>query len=390
MRHPTPRAGVVAGVIALALMSAAACEDTETPVAPPPDPPPPPVDTTTPPPPPPDTTTTPTQGSSDVNFDAVSPTSSMVSWTSGDGMRRLVLVRESAAVDAAPSDGQRYAADSTFASGDEIGSGNYVVFDGDGSSVHIVGLTPEREYHISVFEYNGDSTDTKYLAAGSASNSQTTPAVPSIIGSWLWGTAGAQLSAVATFITDSTYMVVDDGVADDGGQPGMERGTFVWDDNNVGSGALTTSPITDTSGDWGLSPPGPKTMTIRGDTLTVTIEGDVSTAVRVGPSDTNELVGAWLLQDPANANRVLVLTILDDTNYMLGADDTPGPTGGPGLERGTYTWNSTTGAFTSTAVTDTNGALGLSPLISTGTATVSGDTLTYISAGGPIALIRIR
>lgn len=313
-----------------------------------------------------------------------------VSWTNGDGDRRLVLIRADSAVDGVPADGQRYAADSVFGQGDELGSGNWVAFDGPGSGVVVTGLTAQVSYHVAVFEYNGDSTDTKYLAAATAVANQTTTPVPSLIGSWLWGVAGDQLSSVVTFLTDSTYMVVDDGIADGGGQPGMERGTYQWSDNGMGAGDLVTSPITDTSGDWGLSPAGPKALSIQGDTIVVTVQGDVSMAVRVAQSDTNDLIGAWLLQDPADPNRILVLTILDDTNYMLGADDAPDATKGPGLERGTYTWNASSGAFTSTAATDTNGALGLNPLIASGTATVSGDTLTYVSAGGPIALLRVR
>ncbi len=369
------------------LWAAASCDkDAVAPVTPPP-PPPPPADTT---PAAPDTATTPTQASSALLFGDVTPTSLALSWTNGDGDKRLVLMRQGAPVDALPNDGEIYSADSVFALGDEIGTGNWVVFDGPENGVFVTGLAPDRVYHVTIVEYNGDSTDTKYLDATVGASSQVTPTVPSLTGSWLWGAAGAQLSAVVTFLSNSTYMVVDDGVADDGGQPGMERGTYFWDDNGMSQGSLTTSPTTDTSGDWGLSPPGPKTLAVRNDSLTVTVEGDVSVAIRVNPSDTNELVGAWLLQDPADANRILVLTILDDIHYMLGADDVADSNQGPGLERGTYQWNSSNGAFTSAAATDTNGNLGLSPLIQSGTATVSGDTLVYVSAGGPIALLRIR
>lgn len=381
------RACLIAGVLAALV----ACgDDAPAPMAPaPPDPPP--VDTT-PPTPPADTTTTPTQPSSDVSFPGASATSLTLAWTSGNGAQRLVVMREGAAVDTGPADGSVYAADSVFGAGDELGSGNYAVFNGTGNGVTIVGLTPQLEYHVAVYEYNGDSTETKYLAATTASASQMTPAVPSLIGSWLEGTAGAQLSSVVTFINDTLYMVVDDGIPDSDGMPGMERGSYTWDGQATGSGTVTASPTTDTNGGWGFSViVGGGHATIRGDTLILGDSLDTVVATRVATSDASSpLVGAWLLQDPADPLRTLVLTILDDSNYMLGADDTPSPSSGPGLERGTYTWDPASGAFTSTTVTDTNGTLGLNPLINSGTATVSGDTLTYVSNGGPIALLRIR
>jgi hypothetical protein len=53
------------------------------------------------------------------------------------------------------------------------------------------------------------------------------------------------------------------------------------------------------------------------------------------------------------------------------------------MERGTYTWDAGTGAFTATTLVDTNGTAGLSNPTGSVTITVSGDTLTYTNLTGP-------
>ena len=172
--------------------------------------------------------------------------------------------------------------------------------------------------------------------------------------------------------------------------PGMERGTYHWDDQGIASGPLTANPITDTSGDWGLSDPASKSLHLHGTSFTFTIGPDASVATKVVASDTNPLVGSWLLQDPNDANRLLVITFLDDVNYMLGTDDAQTSNGGPGMERGTYSWNEGTGAFSSSAATDTNGSLGLSPLNSSGFLSVQGNTLTYNGSIAVVTAVRVQ
>lgn len=95
------------------------------------------------------------------NFAASSiTTNSMdVSWDDGNGDRVLVLAKAGAAVDADPSDGTAYSADANFGDGDEIGTGNFVVYDAAGaspgsSSVSITGLNAGATYHFAIYSYN--------------------------------------------------------------------------------------------------------------------------------------------------------------------------------------------------------------------------------------------
>ena len=55
--------------------------------------------------------------------------------------------------------------------------------------------------------------------------------------------------------------------------------------------------------------------------------------------------------------------------------------GANGFERGRYTWDSTTGAFTVTGLQDTNGEVGISGAVPGLSAQVVGDTLTVEIAG---------
>jgi hypothetical protein len=59
------------------------------------------------------------------------------------------------------------------------------------------------------------------------------------------------------------------------------------------------------------------------------------------------------------------------------------------MERGTYTWNSGTSAFTATTLVDTNGTAGLSHPGGNATLTISGNTLTYTDSTGPVVLARV-
>ena len=68
------------------------------------------------------------------------------------------------------------------------------------------------------------------------------------------------------------------------------------------------------------------------------------------------------------------LSIIDDTNYMFAVDGDPDDGGGRGMERGTYTWDFSSGAFTATAISETAGDWGISYL-NTMTVSISGNTL---------------
>ena len=56
-------------------------------------------------------------------------------WTAGDGDATIILARANGAVDADPELVTAYTANAAFESGDEIGTGNYVVYAGADANV---------------------------------------------------------------------------------------------------------------------------------------------------------------------------------------------------------------------------------------------------------------
>ncbi len=106
---------------------------------------------------------TPTSQATTITFSSIDYTSMTVSWVRGDGDSCLVLAHASAPVDADPADTTVYTANAAFGSGAQIGTGNYVVYNGSSNSVNITSLTKGTTYYYEVFEYNNSGTDTKYL-----------------------------------------------------------------------------------------------------------------------------------------------------------------------------------------------------------------------------------
>ncbi|MBI4649686.1 MAG: fibronectin type III domain-containing protein, partial [Bacteroidia bacterium] len=118
----------------------------------------------------------PTTQASAITFTNVASASMTVNWvrggTPGEGV--IVLAKSGSAVDSDPVDGTTYTASSTFGSGTQLGTGNYVVFMGSGTSVNITGLSPGTTYYFKVYEYNCTGADSKFNVTSPPSNSQAT------------------------------------------------------------------------------------------------------------------------------------------------------------------------------------------------------------------------
>lgn len=100
----------------------------------------------------------------DLDFITITAESIEVGWTNGNGTGRIVLVKEDAAVDDIPDTNEFYTANSDFsATPEEIGTENFVVFNGTDNNFTLSGLDPKTRYHFSLFEYNDDGTFISYL-----------------------------------------------------------------------------------------------------------------------------------------------------------------------------------------------------------------------------------
>ncbi|MEI6311151.1 MAG: InlB B-repeat-containing protein [Bacteroidota bacterium] len=93
-------------------------------------------------------------------FDTISVTSNTatITWTRGSGDSVLVVARAGSAVNTDPSSGFSYNANATFGSGSQLGTANYVVYKGTGTSATISGLNSNTTYHFAIYEYGSVST----------------------------------------------------------------------------------------------------------------------------------------------------------------------------------------------------------------------------------------
>ena len=120
----------------------------------------------------------PTVPASNAVSSAVTGSSVQLSWTNGSGNRRIVLMHKGSAVDAVPVNNVHYSANSFFGSGTQIGTNNYVVFDGTQNNVSVTNLQPANTYYFSVFEYNDFGATTQVLASNPATGNFATGALP--------------------------------------------------------------------------------------------------------------------------------------------------------------------------------------------------------------------
>lgn len=125
------------------------------------------------------TATTPTVASANPVFQFTQGNYFRVTWSSGNGARRIVVLRAGAPVTGVPVDGVDYNSNSTFGLGDQLDPGEYVIYDNSGTFLDVFGLAPNTTYHIAIFEYNGTATNTYYLTSSFLAGSQATLGPPS-------------------------------------------------------------------------------------------------------------------------------------------------------------------------------------------------------------------
>lgn len=94
-------------------------------------------------------------------------TSATIDWTNGNG-DNVVVVISTGAIGSTPADGTAYTASAVYASGEIIGAGQYVVYNGSGTSVTVTGLTIGTTYNYAIFGYDGAQADCEenYLTGG--------------------------------------------------------------------------------------------------------------------------------------------------------------------------------------------------------------------------------
>lgn len=131
------------------------------------------------------TASTPAAGSTNISG-AASGNTINLNWASGPGTGRIIVMKEGSAVTGTPADLSKYPASNVFGSGAQIGTGEYVVYSGNGNSTTVTGLGGNRTYHFTIFEFNGADAPI-YNIADRVSNSTTMPIALPL--QWLYITA---------------------------------------------------------------------------------------------------------------------------------------------------------------------------------------------------------
>lgn len=98
--------------------------------------------------------TVPSVQASSLVFSNVTTSGMDLSWTNGNGTNVLVVAKQSTSTLTDPTVGTSYTANVTFGSGSQIGTGNYVVYNGTGNSVSVAGLLSGVTYNFAIYAYN--------------------------------------------------------------------------------------------------------------------------------------------------------------------------------------------------------------------------------------------
>jgi hypothetical protein len=109
-----------------------------------------------------------------------------VSWTNGNGTRRVVIAKKGSAVTYKPVDGTAYTANNSFGQGTKVATGEYVVYDGTSNNFTPVNLEIGADYFFAVYEYSvsaagvQDYLTSTYLTGNAATITRPTLPVSSM------------------------------------------------------------------------------------------------------------------------------------------------------------------------------------------------------------------
>jgi hypothetical protein len=112
---------------------------------------------------------------SNVTISPVGNTTATVNWTNGNGQGRIVVARLASTTAIAPTNMTLYRNVAAYATADSTGAGNYVVYNGTGTSVNVTGLTVLTGYTFDVYEYNGSFMHVRFNTIPASSFVTTTP-----------------------------------------------------------------------------------------------------------------------------------------------------------------------------------------------------------------------
>lgn len=156
----------------------------------------------------------PTQASS-LSISNITGTSAVLNFTGGNGLRRIVAVKEGTAFSWLPADGMAISGvNSHFPTAADQGNGTKIVYDGTGITVTITGLLSNTTYTVAVFEYDvATGNSYNYLTTTYPIQMFTTVAVPTISlqpTALNFGNVVVQNSAILSYQLSGAYLQAND------------------------------------------------------------------------------------------------------------------------------------------------------------------------------------
>lgn len=304
------------------------------------------------------TVVAPTTQASAVTFSTLEYKRMTVSWTAGNGSRRVVFMKQANTGTASPVNGTMYSATSTFGSGNQIGSsGWYAIADtASSTSVTVTNLTPSTDYIVQVFEYNGvgsgSAGDETYFT-DTASGNPATQATYTPITRYANSATGNDTTGDGTSGTPYATFHKLYTVAQQGDTLNI-AGTFTWTDSGETGDAATSG--------YTLA----KDLTIVGQSATSTIIQASSTAATADRRVFTTTTG-------------LTLTFRDLT--IRYGKLTGGSAGGGILNQGTTTLERVAVSY-NTAGTGGGGGIWHADTTGGGSLTIIGSTIDNNTTGG--------
>ncbi len=242
----------------------------------------------------PSTCTPPTTQASSFTSSSITQTTATAGWTRGNGNNVLVVARAGSAVNADPTSGTAYTASSAFGAGTQIGTGNYVVYNGTGTSVNLTGLTAGTTYHFAVYEYA--TADTCFNTTELTGNLTTLPNAPAIT---------STLTASGNVGSAFSYAIMASNTPTSYNATGLPSGLSV----NTTTGAISGTPTT--TGTYNVTISATNSGGTGTATLVITIGAAVNTCI-------NESFESGLPTSYSSGNVTLSSGTWNGTNIIRG------------------------------------------------------------------------
>jgi M6 family metalloprotease-like protein len=113
---------------------------------------------------------------SNLTFTSTTINTMTLNFSRGNGNKILILAKAGSVVDASLAVGSTYTANNIFGIGQEIGIGNFAVYNGTGNTVNITGLLQGTTYYFACYEYN--TAENCYLIPALTANNTTNYLLP--------------------------------------------------------------------------------------------------------------------------------------------------------------------------------------------------------------------